>query len=286
MTTTTQAHEFSYGDLRLTGIDGYGVLWTVEAAEGWHGGPPIRSARQAKAAQDGEWAYTPHYEGRVIRLQGKVFAPDLTALEAAARRLAAIPVTSSLTGSSSLGSLSAAVMLEDAPQLDPIGDSKGVWQFTVAAADPLLYGAQTVAQTSLGAAASGTGRTWPRVWPTDYGVAAGVTPGAVSLMNDGTRAYWPTLRIDGPVPNPTVTLVETGASVRYGGTVPAGQHLDFDLANRRVTIGDNPVSVRTAVTSSGDWLAVPPGGGSITWTADAADPAAMLTVWGYEGAWA
>jgi len=45
------------------------------------------------------------------------------------------------------------------------------------------------------------------------------------------------------------------------------------------------VSVRQSVTFYGDWLSVQPGGGSITWTADSADPAAKLSVWGREGAW-
>jgi hypothetical protein len=82
-----------------------------------------------------------------------------------------------------------------------------------------------------------------------------------------------------------VTLVETGDWVRYGGTVAAGQHLDIDCGSRRVTIGDSPVSKRNLVTSSGSWLAVPPGGGSVAVTADAVTVDSVLSVWSYEGAW-
>jgi len=112
-----------------------------------------------------------------------------------------------------------------------------------------------------------------------------VTPGAVRVSNAGKAAYWPTLRVDGPSPNPTVSLVETGAWVRYGGTLLAGQWLDFDMANRRVLL-NGQVSVRQLVSFSGDWLCVPPGGGSVAWTDDGGSSAALLSVWGTEGAWA
>ncbi len=83
---------------------------------------------------------------------------------------------------------------------------------------------------------------------------------------------------------PVVSLVETGDWIRYGGDVLAGQWLDVDCGNRRVLLSGQ-VSVRQRVSSSGSWLAVPPGGGSVSWTADAADPGASLGVWAYEGAW-
>ena len=122
------------------------------------------------------------------------------------------------------------------------------------------------------------------MWPTDWGIPEGVTPGAVSVPNAGTAAYWPRLRIDGPVLNPVVTLMETGAWVRINGAILAGQWVDMDMANRRVLL-QGQVSIRHwPVTFSGNWLAVPVGSGSITWTADTADPAALLHVFGHERA--
>ena len=51
-----------------------------------------------------------------------------------------------------------------------------------------------------------------------------------------------------------------------------------------MTLGDNAVNVRQKVTYTGNWLAVPVGGGSLTYSADDADPAAVLSVWSNEGA--
>jgi len=81
-----------------------------------------------------------------------------------------------------------------------------------------------------------------------------------------------------------VTLPESGDWVRFNGALVAGQWLDFDLANRRVLL-NGQVSLRQFVSSSGRWLAVPVGGGSVSWAADAYDAAATLSVWSYEGAW-
>jgi hypothetical protein len=66
--------------------------------------------------------------------------------------------------------------------------------------------------------------------------------------------------------------------------VAAGTWLDIDLRNRSVLLNGR-ITVRPRVTSYGDWLSVPTGGGSITWVADDADPDASLSVWSFEGAW-
>jgi hypothetical protein len=60
--------------------------------------------------------------------------------------------------------------------------------------------------------------------------------------------------------------------------------VDIDCGNRRVLLNGQS-SIMRFVTYSGNWLAVPPGGASMSITADAADPAAGMSVWHYEGAW-
>jgi hypothetical protein len=186
-----------------------------------------------------------------------------------------------IVANSSIGTLSAMVRVTVGVKPAWIGDTAFEYTMTVTAPDPLKYGPPTYGWANLSTSTPGAGRIWPRAWPTDWGIPAGVTPGAVAVANAGTAAYWPRLRVDGPSPNPTVSMVETGAWVRYGGTLLAGQWLDFDMANRRVLL-QGQVSVRQLVSSSGDWLAVPVGGGSVAWTDDGGDPAAKLSVWGYE----
>ena len=279
---------FSVDGFALQGVDSDGVKWTTEKVAGWHGAPPMRTARSSRSQQSGTEPATGHSDERLVTLSGKARGVDTPTIEAAGRRLAAVLASGgmgSLVGESDYGVLSTSVAIEDAPEFELIAPHMAVWQLTVAAPDPLLYGPPTYGSASLASATPGAGRVWPREWPTDWGVAPGVTPGAVLVANAGTAAYWPRLRIDGPVWNPVVTMVETGAWVRINGTIPAGQYVDLLMAERRVLL-HGTISIRHwPVTSSGDWLAVPPGGGSITWTDDGGSPAALLSVWGSEGAW-
>lgn len=261
-----------------------GGRWRVLSMEGWYS-RTYRRNRQVKAQQDGSWPSTGNAQDAPITIRGQAVFPDAFSAKSAARQFVAVAGRGELplVVRDGLGELTRYVECDSA-SASPVNERIFDWSLVLDAPDPLLYGSPTFAQTTLASTAAGTGLLYPLAYPLDYGVPPGVTPGAVSMANSGSATYWPRLRIDGPVPNPTVTLVETGDWVHFEGTVAAGQWLDFDLANRRVLL-NGQVSVRPSVTSSGAWLAVPPGGGSISWTADAADPAASLSVWGFEGAW-
>jgi Phage tail protein len=254
---------------------------------GWMDGAPVAPGLVDKAQQAGGWDATGFLRPREVTLSGGVVQPDHAAAMAVADALTSLTPQAryELTvDDSAVGPRSATVRLTSSPVLTWLNARAFVYEVSVTAPDPLKYGPPTFASTTLAVTGGGAGLIYPLAYPLDYGQVPGVIPGAVSLANVGTAGYWPRLRIDGPVPNPTVSLVETGDWVHFEGTVGAGQWLDIDCANRRVLL-NGQVSVRAAVSSSGSWLAVPPGGGSVSWTADAADPAASLGVWGYQGAW-
>jgi hypothetical protein len=287
VTSTDQFHAFTLAGTQLTGTDETGCRWTVETVNGWFDGAELRTDSQPRTGQDGAWVGRPFLSSRVITLRGKVFAPTTTALEQAARRLSAILPTGSrnvLNGLSGAGDYSATVWSADRPLFQPLSDTAAAWQVSVESDDPLLYGPIVFGSTALGSTAGGAGLTYPLTYPLDYGIIAGVIPGALTIPNDGTASYLPRLRIDGPVTNPIVTLADTGDWIRYGGTIPVSSWLDIDCTSRRVLL-NGQVSHRHLITFQGAWLAVPVGGASITWTADTADPAAALSVWGYQGAW-
>lgn len=281
-----QSQQFTYGDLILTGTDALGCFWRTEDISGWFDSPPVRRAGEVRAGQHGQRPSTPLRNARTVTIAGKVYAPDSVVLEAAARRLSACPLTGTLSSSSPWGALSADVEQDDGNSVlfAHVSPVIGRWSLTLVAPDPLLYGAPLFTATALAGSAGGSGLTFPAVFPLDFGTAPGVTPGVLDLPNAGTESYWPRLRIDGPVPNPKVTVNETGDFVRLGFTLAASQWVDIDCGNRRVLLNGQS-SIMRFVTYSGNWLAVPPGGASMSITADAADPAAGLSVWHYEGAW-
>jgi hypothetical protein len=256
---------------------------------GWNDAPAIRSAIEEKAQQDGAWDSTGLYGPRVIGVDGVVDQLTHADAMAVADALTALSPRSThefIVDNEAVGPRSALVRVTQGAVLEWLNNECFTYSLQLKAPDPLKYGPQTFAQTSLAASAGGTGRVWPRVWPTDYGVPPGVTPGAITLANAGTASYHPRLRIDGPVPNPVVTMTETGDWIRYNATLAAGNWLDIDCRNRAVLLNGNlDASHKNLMSSYGAWLAVPVGGGSLSWTADAADPDATLHAWGYEGAW-
>lgn len=275
----------AFDGFTLSGTSPLGGRFVTQAVDGWLS-KSLRRDRQDKAQQDGAWASQGYSSAATFTLSGLAVYADAASAATERRQLLALGGRGSteLTVEDESGAGTRMVEL-DAANVSPVRNSMFTWSFTVTATDPLLYGPVAFGDTTLANSGGGTGLVYPLAYPLDYGVAPGVTPGAITVANNGTASYFPRLRIDGPVTNPVVTLVETGDTVRFNGTVAAGQHLDINWGQpRRVTIGDNPVSMRHKVTYSGNWLAVPPGGASIAYSADDSDPAATLKVWSYEGA--
>lgn len=254
---------------------------------GWYDPPAIRDSIEDRSQQDGGFDSAGFYSSRVVTINARVEQ---------ASRAAALALRDEIDA---LSPQVPQLVVVDDPDLGPrsslgmiVGNTFDGWMspvgfrytLTVKCTDPLKYGPEVFASTGLAGSTGGTGLTYPLTYPRDYGLAPGVTPGALTISNAGKAAYFPRLRIDGPVPNPTVFVAETGDSLRYNGTLTAGQWLDIDTRNRRVLL-NGQVSHRYKVASTGRWLSIPAGGASIGWTADAADPAALLSVWSRTGAW-
>jgi hypothetical protein len=172
--------------------------------------------------------------------------------------------------------------LSDPEWVSPVGFT---YTMQLTAPDHLRYGPAWFGSTTMAGTSAGAGFSWPLSWPWNWGVPAGVTPGSLFVPNAGLAPYWAQLRIDGPVPNPVVGCVETGDTIRWGATIPAGQWVDIDTGERHVTFGANQDDVRYLTQAAGQWLVIPPGGATFTFDGDTADPAAKLSVFGYEGAW-
>jgi len=283
-----QPHTFTLGGFLLTGEDEEGCFWTVSDITGWFTGPDIRTATQSKSQQAGSWRGKTFPDGRVIVARGQVRAPSTAVLEQAGRRLTSLLRDGSFDefmGESEAGIFTSTVQMDSTPQFTPLSDVRATWQVAVGSEDPLLYGPPWYGTTTLSGSIAGAGRTWPRAWPRDWGVPAGVVEGAVTIPNAGLATYWPRFRIYGPVTDPRIGIASSGYSLVFHGTIPAGQYIDIDAGARTVTYGPNADDVRYLTDVFGRWPAVAPGGATLSYDADTADPAAVLHVYGYEGAW-
>lgn len=268
----------------LDATDGFRITGKLT---GWDDAPPVRATIDDRAQADGGWDASGYYSSRLVTLEGAVAMDTHAAAQAVKDDLLSLSprsVHELVVDNEAIGPRSALVRVTVGAVLEWLNGEAFTYSLQLTAPDPLKYGPQTFGSTTLAAAAGGAGRVWPRAWPRDWGVPPGVTPGSVVVPNAGTASYHPRLRIDGYVRNPVVQLVETGAWVRFGGEVLDGQWLDFDLGRRRVLV-NGQVSQRHRVAFGGDWLAVPVGGGQVTWSADSYNDNHKLSAWGYEGAW-
>ncbi|MEU0157930.1 hypothetical protein ABZ154_03555 [Streptomyces sp. NPDC006261] len=162
-------------------------------------------------------------------------------------------------------------------------DAEHLWRTGAAAlelycADPYLYGlVEHSASTT--AYSPSAGRTYPLVHPRTYG-ATGAS-GRISAYNAGASPAFPVLRLDGPVANPAVEQVETGASITIDGTLQAGEYLLIDTRTRAVLLmGSTPR--RQWVRAGSQWPLLQPGDNTLAYRGSALpgapDQASLLTV--------
>lgn len=275
--------EFNGFDLTAQQSPG-GGRFTLTSLDGWLSISQRRD-RAAKVQQAGSYGSQGHAENLPVTARGTAVYATAAAAAVERRNLIALGGggTYEMTVVDAAGPGTRFVEC-DALDVSPVMDRMFRWSLAVTATDPLLYGSESFAQTGLSSVAGGAGLTYPLTYPLSYGAAAGVTPGVTVMANAGTASYHPRLRIDGPVTNVVLTLAETGDRVALSGSVAAGQWVDVDCANRRVLL-NGQVSLRHRVSSVGSWLAVPVGGGSLSWTADGGSSDSSLSVWSYLGAW-
>lgn len=273
----------------LADYDGAGDFRITNALTGWDDAAPSEVGIEPKMQQDGGWDAAGVLRPRVVGVTGEVVQASHAAAHAVRGELVSLgPSTlhQLVVESTGVGRpLSALVRVTQPAVVEWLGPVRFRYSIQLTAPDPLKYGPVTFAKTGLSSSAGGTGLVYPLTYPRDYGIAPGVTPGALTVTNVGSSSYFPRLRIDGPVTNPVVTVSETGDRIAYTGTIAAGQWLDIDCARRRVLL-NGQVSHRYLTSFVGGWLAIPVGGASVSWTADDAGAAATLSVWAYEGAWA
>ncbi|MFF1839267.1 hypothetical protein ACFVXE_34585 [Streptomyces sp. NPDC058231] len=112
------------------------------------------------------------------------------------------------------------------------------------------------------------GFTAPLIAPITTGVShPDQRPGWV--LNSGDVAAWPTVRIDGPVTNPKVWVVETGRYLQLQITLGAGEHIDIDTRPGTRWVLRNGGNAAPALTAGSrmDLFQIPPGKSEIRWTA-------------------
>jgi len=99
-----------------------------------------------------------------------------------------------------------------------------------------------------------TGRTYNRIYNLVYDPASNSV--ATTINNIGWGTTYPTITINGPIVDPTVSNVTTGNSLTFNCTLISTDVLEIDLYNKLITL--NGVSARNLL-QSGTWFGAPPG---------------------------
>jgi hypothetical protein len=152
----------------------------------------------------------------------------------------------------------------------------GLCRAAFRALDPHIYSGGNEHSVTLGLPQFTGGLTIPLTVP--FSITGSVTVGQATLTNAGTTATGLLLRIDGPVQEPSVSLLPSGGStqtLRYLDDLAAGEYLEIDT-RARTAYTNGGVSRRGRVV--GDWFLLEPGSSEIAFNAAAYNASALLTV--------
>ncbi|HET6914499.1 MAG TPA: hypothetical protein VFH56_00265 [Acidimicrobiales bacterium] len=277
----------------LNGLSiGSGTFYKLVGMTGWHdiASAPLGGAGSLspRTQASGSWPMPYYVPERVLTLLLAVEAP-VASFEDAVLSLAAattpqvdstgapvqIPVVLQIAGVAYTvyGSVSNRQIPTTAPDYST-GYSLATVEVTCP--DPRKFGDPVSVPTGLPSVTGGL--TLPATVP--WTLTGTQSSGSVSMTNPGDTNGPITLRIYGPVTAPTVTHVESGASLTLAAnlTVSDGDWLDIDCEARTV-LYNGQASRNGALTSRG-WFAFEPGVNTIGFNAAAYNTSAAVQVTG------
>ncbi len=116
------------------------------------------------------------------------------------------------------------------------------------------------------------GATWDDVGAI-WAAGSGGGPTIVSVDSIGT--VYPIWEVKGPAINPQISVLTTGTTLGYNGTITESQTLEVDMMNHTATL--NGVNVLTNIT--GNWINFAPGENRVTYTNDDVNAVSSKIYW-------
>ncbi|MEU4205580.1 hypothetical protein AB0F64_37410 [Streptomyces sp. NPDC026294] len=242
---------------------GPGTPYGVEALLGIDDLPDVRGDDTDRPAQHGTYSGPDYTGARVIQVGLAIRGDDPTHLRAlkTALRSAAQPGQAPAAlqfldwDLLAYGKVRKRSIPYDAHYLWRVGEAAIEWYCP----DPRLYSlAEHTASTT--AYSPAAGRTYPLTFPRVYGPAG--SSGRLTISNAGDSDAYPLLRIDGPVAQPIVEHIGTGATLALTGTLQPGEYLVVDIRTRAVLLmGSAPR--RDWVRAGSAWPVLAPGDNEI-----------------------
>jgi hypothetical protein len=140
-----------------------------------------------------------------------------------------------------------------------------------------VYGKNTVVPLSAGSADGGliwdaVGVEWDNIgaeWEDSS------SSGPTTITIDSIDNVFPIWEIKGPAVNPELSILTTGTTLYYSGTVTATQTLKIDMFNKTALLNGTSVIGNVA----GEWIYLKPGNNRVTYTTDNATATSSTIYW-------
>lgn len=282
MVTPLHDNIYQLGDFTWNAVDDDGVIWFVTRDEDWWRGTNRRVSHYEKPFADGFGRSRSRAGARAITFEGCMKAPTRALRDARVDAFAALcgdGGTVQLIGPGLDGQYQLDVEYTDPPDIVSVSPREVKWQMVLIASSPLKRSVNEYTTGQVELPSTSGGLTFPVTFPVTF--SGVVTSGTAMLTNGGTADVGLVLRIEGPAPNPRITLTRGTdiQTLRVDVTVEAGQWLTIDTAARTVMLNDL-VSRRGMVAGTFPILA--PGTSELSWNCDSFEAAARLSAtWRY-----
>jgi hypothetical protein len=280
--TITANTQVEFGGLLLE--DGFEIV----SVEGLADSPEVRSTDLARVARHGFLPGQDYLGGRSVTLTVDIYGWDDTSFAALVGAFRAVftpggpeePLSFRLAGLADGG----VVSINARPRRLSLPLTSAYWSNAVRATvqlyatDPLIYSALTTT-TTIALPQPPGGFTFDLTFDFDFGAQGG--PTTVTIVNSGTATAYPTVRVNGPVTDPSLRNETLDREVSVGLVVDTGEWLDIDFKNRTVLL--NGSANRYQYLTVADWWGLEPGSNSIRYSAQ--EWSASSAVFAHKSAW-
>lgn len=259
--------------------DSNGVQWILTKEEGFWGSPGPNATLSPRLNRHGMYR-SPGWKGeRIVSLTGRCYADSyatLRAAEADVLGLLSDPTSpGKLTCYSEIGVLTLDVFLDDAiicTPLDIVSEPGIEFSIQVVAPDPRKLSMEAQTQAVGLPQDSGDGLDFTQIVAPDSnpglhlgvgsstsGLAFGTYNGSgfMTLRNVGTAPASPRYTFYGPLSSPLLTA-DTGHSMKYNGTIAAGEWVTVEPANPSVVLNGTTSRRELLYPSNFEAFHVPP----------------------------